>query len=103
VRRLLPATFLWAPVVVLYVLVGFAVGWWVPVIFAVVSAVIVGWAVVYRRRLRRLRTDPDAMRAHDEWAYRRSVRRVKIWGLSLTGMMMFLMVLALVVLIAQRA
>jgi UPF0716 family protein affecting phage T7 exclusion len=85
VRRLLPAAFLWAPIVALYVLVGFAIGWWVPAIFAVVSAVVVGWAVVYRRRLRRLRSYPAAMRAHEERAYRRAVQWAKIGGLLVAG------------------
>jgi MFS superfamily sulfate permease-like transporter len=103
VRRLLPAAFQLAPVVAVYVLLGFALSWWIPVIFAIVSAVIVGWAVVYRRRLRRLRRDPDAMQAHEERIYRFSVRWAKIWGLLVAGMMIFLVVLAVVLLVAERA
>ena len=103
VRRLLPAAFQLAPVVAVYVLLGFAISWWIPAIFTVLSGIVTGWAVFYRRRLRRLRADPDAMRAYDERAYRRSVRWMKIWGLSFAGMMMFLFVLALVVLIVERS
>jgi MFS superfamily sulfate permease-like transporter len=102
VRRLLPAALQLAPFVAVCVLFGFVVGWWVPVIFAVVCAVVVGWAVVYRRRLRRLQSHPDAMRAHEERMYWFSVRWAKIWGLLLAGMMIFLVVLAVALLVAER-
>ena len=102
VRRLLPAAFQLAPFVAVYILLGFVVGWWVPVIFGVVCAVVVGWAIVYRRRLRRLRSDPDAMRAHEERMNRFLVRWAKIWGLLLAGMMISLLVLAVVLLVAER-
>jgi hypothetical protein len=102
VRQLLTAAFLWAPMVALYVLVGFAIGWWVPLIFAAVSGLVVAWALVYRRRLRRLRRDPEAMRAHEERLYRFTVQWAKIWGLLLAAMLIFLVAVALVVVIVER-
>jgi len=102
VRGLLTAAFLWAPVVADYVLVGFAISWWIPAIFAVLLAVVVAWAVVYRRRLRKLRSDPDAMRAHEERAYRFTVRWAKIWGLLFAGLMTFIAVIVFVVVIVER-
>lgn len=102
VRQLLTAAFLYAPVVAVYVLVGFAFSWWIPAIFAVVSAVVAAWAVVYRRRLRRLRADPDAMRAHEERAYRRTVQWAKVGGLLVAAVMILLVVFALVVVIVER-
>jgi ABC-type protease/lipase transport system fused ATPase/permease subunit len=101
-RQLLIAAFLWAPVIAVYVLLGYALSWWLPAIWAAGSAVFIGLALVYRRRLRRLRSDPDAMRAHEEQAYRRAVRWSKVWGLLFAGMMMFLVVFVLVVVIAEH-
>jgi hypothetical protein len=54
-RQVLITAYLWAPFVALLVLIGFAFGWWLPAIFAAVFAVLLGWAVFYRRRLRRQR------------------------------------------------
>ena len=102
-RQVLTAAFLWSPVIALWVLNGFAFGWWLPTVLAAGTAILVFWAVIYRRRLRRVPPDLDARRAHEEGVYRRSVRWTKIWGLSLTGMMIFLVVLALVILIVDRA
>jgi hypothetical protein len=102
-RGLLVAAFLYAPAIGLCVLLGFALGWWFPAVVAAGSAILIGWALIYRRRLRRLPSDPDARRAREERIYRRSVRWVKIWGLSFVGMMMFLFVLALVVLVVERS
>jgi hypothetical protein len=62
----------------------------------------VAWAVVYRRRLRRLRRNPEAMRAHEERTYRLTVRWAKIWGLLLAATMIFIFVVALVVVIVER-
>jgi hypothetical protein len=88
--------------IAVYVLLGFALSWWLPAIFAAGSAVLVGWALVYRRRLRRLGSDPDAILAHEEQAYGRAVRWSKVWGLLFAGMMIFLVVFALVVVIAEH-
>ena len=102
VRQLLTAAFLYAPIVALSVLAGFAISWWVPGIFAAVAGAVVGWAVLYRRRLRRLQRDRDAMRAHEERAYRRAVQWSKIGGLLVAGMLVLLAVVTFVVVIIER-
>jgi hypothetical protein len=60
IRQVLVTAYLWAPFVALCVLIGFALEWWMPAILVAVAAVVAGWAVFYRRRLRRLRSGPDA-------------------------------------------
>lgn len=102
VRQLLTAAFLYAPIVALSVLAGFAISWWVPGIFAAVSGLVVGWAVLYRRWLRKLQRDPNAMRAHEERTYRRAVQWSKIGGLLFAGMMILLAVVTFVVVIVER-
>jgi ABC-type protease/lipase transport system fused ATPase/permease subunit len=102
IRRLVTAAYVWAPVIAIYVLLGFAVGWWFPTILVAAYAILIAWALVYRRRRRR-DLDTHAGRARAEQVYRRSVRWLKIWGLLLAGMMLALLVLALVVVVVQRA
>ena len=87
--------------ITLYVLAGFAFGWWLPAILLAASAILIAWAVMYRRR-RRLRPATNARRADAERIYRRSVHWVKIWGLLLAGMMLALLVLALVVVVVEH-
>ena len=102
VRQLLTAAFLYAPIVALSALVGFAISWWVPGIFAAVSGMVAAWAVLYRRWLRRLQRDRDAIRAYEERTYRRAVRWSKIGGLLFAGMMILLAVVTFVVVIVER-
>jgi ABC-type protease/lipase transport system fused ATPase/permease subunit len=102
IRGIVTAAYVWAPAIAIYVLLGFAVGWWFPTIIVAAYAILIAWALVYRRRRKR-DVDSAARRAHEEQVYRRSVRWVKIWGLLLAGMMLALLVLALVVVVVERA
>ena len=48
-RLLLVATYSWAPLIAVYVLLGFALGWWVAIL-AAGPAILIACALLFRRR-----------------------------------------------------
>jgi hypothetical protein len=97
------ALVLWTPIIAVWVLAGFAVGWWVAAVITGFSALVMVLAYVYGRRVRhRFEHDPSARQEHAARAEQRLVRWARWYGLGMAGMMMLMLVLLIIAVALAR-